>query len=51
MEKKIEKKFYYHFKHKPEDPVNHLAYEVLGIAKHTEEDGLLVIYRPLYSSQ
>jgi hypothetical protein len=51
MEKKIEKKFYYHFKHKSGDPVNSMAYEVLGIAKHTEEDGLLVIYRPLYTSE
>jgi hypothetical protein len=48
MQKTIEKKFYYHFKHKPEDPVNHLAYEVLGMAKHSEDESTLVIYRPMY---
>ncbi len=44
---KPEKGFYYHFKHNPEDVFDH-AYEVVGVGRHTETEGLLVLYRPLY---
>ena len=45
--------FYYHYKHDPDGPVNHYAYEVIGVGHHTEdyatvEDMHMVIYRPLY---
>ena len=50
--KSPDKGFYYHFKHDPDGPVNNYTYEVLGIAKSTEEenadDSLMVAYRPLY---
>ncbi len=49
--KNIEKGFYYHNKHDVNGPINNYAYEVLGVSKHTEEEGvLLVIYKPLYKS-
>lgn len=47
----IEPGYYYHYKHDPAGPVNEYAYEVTGIAKHTEDDSLLVLYRPLYASE
>ena len=45
--------FYYHYKHDPAVSVDNFAYEVLGVAHHTEddvreEDMYIVIYRPLY---
>jgi len=45
--------FYYHHKHDPSVSCANFAYEVLGVAHHTEddvrkEDRYLVIYRPLY---
>jgi len=46
--------FYYHYKHDPHGPVNNYAYEVMGIAHHTEIAGLtesaMVMYRPLYDA-
>ncbi len=52
--KKLEKGFYYHYKHEPDGEVNNYAYEVLSVAYHTEikdsEEGTLVIYRPLYEA-
>jgi hypothetical protein len=46
-----EKGFYYHYKHDPNGPINVYAYEVIGTAFHTEEEGVyLVIYRPLYEN-
>lgn len=52
---KIENGFYYHYKHDPKGDVGNYAYEVLNIGHHTEmhdtgDDGLLVIYRPLYEA-
>ena len=46
-----EKGFYYHYKHDPKGPFNNYAYEVLGIARHTEDESLSVIYRPLYENR
>jgi len=47
-----EKGFYYHYKHDPNGPFNHHAYEVMGIGHHTEIEGLeesaMVMYRPIY---
>lgn len=52
----FKKGFYYHYKHTDTD-VSNYAYEVLNLAHHTEmkgyedsNEGLLVIYRPLYDS-
>lgn len=49
---KLEKGFYYHYKHDPSREINDYAYEVLNVAHHTEIDdwdnGAFVIYRPLY---
>jgi hypothetical protein len=43
--------FYYHFKHDEHGPVNMYAYEVLGVARHTERtDEFVVIYKPLYKN-
>jgi len=47
--------FYYHFKHDPAGPLNNYAYEVLGVAHHTEDDCrpqdvYMVVYRPLYDT-
>lgn len=43
--------FYHHYRHDPEGPVNMYAYEVVGLAKHTENDTYLVLYRPLYVNE
>ena len=50
-----EKGFYYHYKHVAGEPINHYAYEVIGVGCHTEdncrpEDATMVIYRPLYEA-
>jgi hypothetical protein len=42
--------FYYHYKHDPEKDLNNYAYEVVSSARHTEEENLLVLYRPLYET-
>lgn len=47
---KIEKGIYRHFKHDPSGVENNYTYEVLGVAKHSETEEALVIYRPLYQS-
>jgi hypothetical protein len=31
-------RFYYHYKHALGDPIQHYAYEVIGIGLHTEDD-------------
>ena len=42
--------FYAHYKHQADgEPFNYI-YEVVGIERHTEDDSLLVIYRPLYEN-
>lgn len=40
--------YYYHYKHDPKQGINHYAYYVVGIAKHTETDELMVVYKTLY---
>lgn len=45
-----ERGFYYHYKHDPAQGIEHHAYEVTGLARHSEDESLLVRYRPLYAS-
>ena len=45
----LEKGFYYHYKRNPDIEFDH-AYEVVGIARHTEDESLTVLYRPLYET-
>jgi len=40
--------FYYHYKHHQEKGFNDHAYEVIGIAQHSEDKSYLVMYKPLY---
>ncbi len=47
---KIEKGFYYHFKHNPDISIYDHAYEVVGVSKNTEDDSASVVYRPLYKN-
>ncbi len=47
---KIEKGFYYHYKHDPAEEFNNYAYEVIGTGLHTEDKTETVIYRPLYKN-
>lgn len=47
---KIKKGIYRHFKYDPSGIENNYTYEVLGVAKHSETEETLVIYRPLYQS-
>jgi hypothetical protein len=47
--------FYYHYKHDPDGPIDYMAYEVVGVGHHTEddcrpEDANMVVYRPLYEA-
>lgn len=39
---------YKHFKYDPNGEPNHHLYEIVGIARHTETEDVLVIYKPLY---
>lgn len=43
--------FYYHYKHDPAGPLENYAYEVIGIARHTEDGSYGVLYRPLYKNE
>ena len=45
---KLEKGYYYHYKHDPKKDLANYSYEVIGIAMDTEDDTYSVIYRPLY---
>lgn len=45
-----EKGFYYHYKHDESIAWNNHAYEVTGIARHTEDKSFLVLYVPLYEN-
>ncbi len=45
-----EKGFYYHYKHDPAKGENDHAYEVIGVAWHTESGECSVLYRPLYEN-
>ena len=42
--------FYYHYKHNPQKDFNNYAYEVIGVALHSEERNYTVLYRPLYQN-
>jgi hypothetical protein len=42
-----EKGYYYHYKHTDKD-ISNYSYEVIGVAKDTEDGSFAVIYRPLY---
>lgn len=42
--------FYYHYKHDSSGAVNNYAYEVTGIARHTEDKSFLILYIPLYEA-
>ena len=42
--------FYYHYKHDPQGLFNNYSYEVVGIARNTEEESFAVLYRPLYEN-
>ena len=44
------KGFYYHYKHDPKGNFDNYAYEILGIAVHSETEEKTVVYRPLYES-
>lgn len=43
-----DKGYYYHYKHNPKLGINDHAYELVGVAKHTEDATYTVIYKPLY---
>jgi hypothetical protein len=42
--------FYYHYKHDPAGALNNYAYEVFGLARHSEDKSVFVMYRPLYEN-
>lgn len=42
--------FYYHYKHDPAGAFNNYAYEVVGLARHSEDKSHYVMYRPLYEN-
>lgn len=44
------KGFYYHHKHDPRGEFNNYSYEVVGVARNTEDKTFVVLYRPLYES-
>lgn len=46
----LEKGYYYHYKHDPKVSFNNYAYQVLGTLRHTENNTLLMVYRPLYEN-
>lgn len=47
-------RFYYHYKHDPNGPIENYAYEVIGVGCHTEDvprdQAHFVVYRPLYQA-
>ncbi len=45
-----EKGFYVHYKHDPSGVKHNYMYEVIGIARDSEEKKYVVLYRPLYES-
>ena len=46
-----QKGFYYHYKHNPKLGINDHAYEVIGVARHSEDHSYVVVYKPLYKSE
>jgi hypothetical protein len=45
------KGFYTHYKHDPRGLPYNYIYEVIGIARNTEEKTYTVLYRPLYENE
>jgi hypothetical protein len=45
-----EKGFYVHYKHDPQLAPHDHMYEVVGLARNTEEQTYSVLYRPLYEN-
>jgi hypothetical protein len=45
-----QKGFYIHYKHDPLGPTNNYTYEVVGVARNTEEKTYAVLYRPMYEN-
>jgi hypothetical protein len=45
-----EKGFYVHYKHDPKLAPHDHMYEVVGLARNTEEQTYSVLYRPLYEN-
>ena len=45
-----QKGFYRHYKYDPKGELYNYTYEVIGIARNTEEKSFSVLYRPLYES-
>lgn len=43
-----QKGFYVHYKHDPSGASHNYMYEVIGIARNTEDKTYMVLYRPLY---
>lgn len=46
-----QKGFYQHYKHDPQGAPQNYMYEVVGIARNTEDNSFSVLYRPLYESE
>ena len=42
--------FYIHYKHDPSGPAHNYMYEVVGLARNTEDKTFSVLYRPLYEN-
>ena len=45
------KGFYIHYKHDPKGERHNHTYEVIGVARNTEENNYSVLYRPLYQNE
>jgi hypothetical protein len=45
-----QKGFYIHYKHDPSGSPHNYTYEVVGLARNTEEKTYSVLYRPLYEN-
>ena len=42
--------FYVHYKHAPSGELHNYIYEVVGLARNTEDKSYSVLYRPLYKN-
>jgi hypothetical protein len=42
--------YYYHYKHQDSKGILDYAYQIIGTAIHTENEEILVLYKPLYQS-
>jgi hypothetical protein len=45
-----ERGFYIHYKHDPAGPAHNYTYEVVGLARNSEDKSYFVLYRPLYEN-